>query len=274
MMNRLLHNGEFETDSILLSPSCNGFRYGLGLFETMRVSQGLLRLADLHYNRLMSGIALLQVKPPQNWTFEYFAAQVSRLSALFPSVDELRVRLNMFSPSTSFPGDSETLEWIMQASPLSKDYLNYNIDGLHICTFHDGLKSTGAFSNLKSNNYLLSVLAAKHARKNQCHDAILLNSLGRVAETSVANLFAVFNNTIVTPPLSEGPVDGVMRKHLIDHANQLGIQVQEAMLSITDLENAQEIFLTNALYGIRWVEVLNMSKYGNKISSSLYQQLF
>ena len=108
-------------------------------------------------------------------------------------------------------------------------------------------------------------IAALFVRWN---DALLLNTGGRLVDSCIANLFIIKNEKIITPALSEGPVDGIMRRQLLRH-----FPIVEASLQPEDLETADEIFLSNAIRGIRWVRQCGDRLYTNSISARLYQQL-
>jgi len=74
-------------------------------------------------------------------------------------------------------------------------------------------------------------------------------------------------------PLSEGPVSGVMRKYLLERMKELNLQVQETPLTVDSLQGASEIFLTNAIYGIRWVKQMGENWYMNKMAGFLHKKL-
>jgi branched-chain amino acid aminotransferase len=118
------------------------------------------------------------------------------------------------------------------------------------------------------------VLAALHAKSNHWNDCIILNDQNRVCDATIANVFWVKNRTIFTPPLSEGCVSGVMRKHLLDALPQRGFRVEQRTAFAGDLEGADEVFLTNVISGIRWVKEFNGRFFGNAISSEIYTSTF
>jgi branched-chain amino acid aminotransferase len=114
-------------------------------------------------------------------------------------------------------------------------------------------------------------MAAMYAKQHRINEAILLNPYGRVADTTIANLFIVHHKQLITPPLSEGGICGVMRKHLMKM--DLPFSIIEKPLTIEDLENADEIFLTNAINGIRWVGMFRDSSYGNASAVIIHELL-
>jgi branched-chain amino acid aminotransferase len=94
-------------------------------------------------------------------------------------------------------------------------------------------------------------IAKKDADEKGWNDALLLNPQGRVVEGTISNVFAVFGNNICTPPLNEGCINGVMRKYLLEHRSINHLSITEKQLDVTMLQQADEIFLTNAIKGIQ-----------------------
>ena len=105
------------------------------------------------------------------------------------------------------------------------------------------------------------------------NDAILLNPQGHLADATIANIFLVTNGLIQTPALSEGPVSGVMRKHVLKQLRNKGYEVQEGIVTVDDLANASEVFLTNAIYGMRWVKQCGKSAYSHQLVPHLYKEI-
>ncbi len=270
----ICYNGRFLPGSEpILTAENRSFRYGDGCFETMKVYQGQVLLSDLHFERLAASMNRLHFDVPLHFTRDYFSGLITDLCAKNGVSRLARVRLTVFRAGGGFydPVDN-TPHFIIQSSELSRKIFELNENGLAIDVFPDARKSIDKLSSIKSNNCLAYVMAATYARQHQLDEAILLNHHGRVADTTIANLFIVRDQRIYTPPLSEGGVCGVMRKYLL--RTDLPFKIEEYPLSITDLENADEIFLTNAIYGIRWVGSFRNSSYGNATAGILHEVLY
>jgi len=132
-------------------------------------------------------------------------------------------------------------------------------------------KSSDFFSMIKSNSYLPYVMAALWAKENNLNDAILLNHAGGIADTTIANLFIIKDGTIKTPAITEGPVAGVMRRHLIKTLRANDYEVEETTVSVADVLEASEVFLTSAIHGIKWVKQIDNSQYNNSLTTVLYK---
>ncbi|HVI46553.1 MAG TPA: aminotransferase class IV [Chitinophaga sp.] len=269
----LCYNGKLipAADPIFTADN-RSFRYGDGCFETMKVYQGHILLADLHFERLLTSLNLLHFDIPSHFTKNYFARQIIDLCNKNDVADMARVRLAVFRNDGGLyhPVDNHP-SYIIQATELDKCVLELNETGLVLDVFPDVRKSCDKLSSIKSNNCLPYVMAAMYGRQHSLNEVLLLNQYGRIADSTIANVFVVHRNTIYTPPLSEGGVCGVMRKHLLK--TELPFRIEEKPLTVEDLENADEIFLTNAISGIRWVGVFRDSSYGNATAAILHELL-
>jgi branched-chain amino acid aminotransferase len=216
----------------------------------------------------------LQFEAPSYYSPEYFSKLINELAQKNQHTNAARIRLmvyrgngGVFDPENDFP------HFIIQSLPLNDENLKLNENGLVIDTFPAARKSCDAFSNLKSNNYLPYLMAAKYAKQQHLNDCLLLNSFNRVADSCIANLFIIKEDEILTPPLSEGPVRGIMREHLLQHAAVASLPIKQRPLNEDDLLQADECFLTNAVYGIRWVRSFRNKEYTNGRIAEIYSHL-
>ncbi|MBS1935449.1 MAG: aminotransferase class IV, partial [Bacteroidetes bacterium] len=161
-------------------------------------------------------------------------------------------------------------QFIIQTDSIPYSALYLNEEGFVTTIFPGGRKTCDIFSNLKSNNFLLYSMAMRYAHENKLNETILLNSKENICEGSIANIFFTKNKTIYTPPLSEGCVAGTMRKYLVEKFKTSGYEISEQRCTVNDLENADEIFLTNAINGIRWVKYLGKKEFKNEQTRQLY----
>jgi branched-chain amino acid aminotransferase len=116
-------------------------------------------------------------------------------------------------------------------------------------------------------------MAALHAKENKWNDSIVLNAEGRICDASIANIFMLKNDEVFTPSLSEGCVAGVMRRFLLEQLPAIGYRVHETKIEINDLVKADEIWLTNAVYKLKWVKSFNEKKIGNKVALNIFSKL-
>ena len=160
---------------------------------------------------------------------------------------------------------------MIESSPLEQNQDAFKKDGLIIDIFPDARKSIDKFSNLKSANYLPYVMAAIWAKETKLDDALVVNQHERICDATIANIFWVMDEKIFTPSLNEGCVAGVMRKKILELPSpNSGFLVQESVLTENILLQADEVFLTNAITGIRWVKECRGKIYKNTVSSKLF----
>ncbi len=116
---------------------------------------------------------------------------------------------------------------------------------------------------VKSGNYLNNVLALAEAKRRGATDCLMLNAAGHVTEASTANVFAVLDGELVTPPLSAGILAGVTRALLLRHATATGQRCAERDFTADELAGADEIFLSSTLRDVNAVTVLNGRPVGD-----------
>ena len=257
-----------------LSAGSRAFRYGDGLFETMLVQNNRIRLWEYHFERLASGLGFLRFSTPPDFTRERLFSEILELCTRNGHKKLSRVRLVVFrGDGAIYDATPSALHYVIESWPLPEKDPEPDPRGLVIDVFPEGRKACDLLANLKSNNYLLYVLAARHAVDHGLDDCLVLNSRETLADTTIANLFYCLEGEWYTPPLSDGCVAGVMRRHLLATMPAAGFPATERTATIQDVLAAEEIFLTNAIRGIRWVAAFRDSRYSNSLTMALYQKL-
>jgi len=274
-MNSIIVNGNLmPAEKPVLLASNRGYRYGDGLFETMKMVRGKINLASFHSERLFYGLTTLKFQIPKLMKFEKIEQEVLLLCKKNNCEDLARVRFSIFRGNGGINDEVKEPQYIIESWPLSNSIESINENGLWIGIYPDARKAIDKFSNLKSSNYLPYIMAAIYAKENKWNDCLLLNSNERICDATIANVFWIKDKIISTPPLTEGCVAGVMRSYLLQKISNSGFEIKEKVLAIEELDNADEVFLTNAIYGLRWVKQFNNSIYKNEISSIIYKKLF
>ncbi len=265
-------NGKIlPAEQALIGAGNRGFRYGDGLFETMRVVNGRIALQELHFERLFAGLSVLQFDLPALFTPDHLAEAVLALCHKMKITDGARVRLNVFRGNGGlYDPENHHPNLIIEAWPLVLP-AGLNENGLLVDIYGEARKPQDVLANLKTNNYLPYIMAALHAKKNRLNDCLLLNTAGRVCDATIANVFWVKDGNVFSPPLSEGGVGGVMRKYLLNTVSGK-YAIQEALLTLNQLLEADEVLLTNAVQGIRWVKACGNKEYRCEVAQALYRE--
>jgi len=262
-------NGEVcEEAAALLRADNRGFRYGDGLFETMLVRGGKVRLGRYHIERLVAGMQLLRLEFPQPISLEWLERRIEELGVLNGIEGVCRARLTVFRASEGlYNGPDRRAGYCIQVSALGGG--GWKEDGLMLDVFPEGRKACDIYAAIKSNNYLLSTQAGMFAGERGLDDCILLNSHGRVAETAVANIWWIRDGQVYTPPIAEGCVAGVMRRYLLEVLPAAGYPVSEAPIGPDELVRADEIFISNAVRGIGWVREFGGFSFGCRVAAAI-----
>jgi branched-chain amino acid aminotransferase len=257
-------NGKLQpaSEQVFLADN-RSYRYGDGLFETMKMADGKIQLAPYHFERLFSGLSLLKFEIPKLFTAEKLQQDILALCRKNECEKLARIRLSVSGGHGGLYDENRYLQYLVECWPLNGSVNQLNENGLVIDIYPDARKACDPFSNIKSASFLPYTMAALHAKENKLNDCLVMNTHDRVCDSTIANLFWIKDATVFTPALNEGCVAGVMRRHLIGKLREAKYNVQETMATVADIENADEIFLTNAINGIRWVSQFRDQTYSN-----------
>lgn len=275
-MNYVCLNGAHtRSGSALLQVDNKSFRYGDGLFETMKIKEGRILLASYHFDRLYKGFQLLGYTIPAHLDAAKLEKQVLELCRKNNCEKLARVRLSFYRGHGGLYDDSGTAGYTIESweLPAANEMLNEN--GLVIDLYSDAQKSCDALSGLKTANALVYSMAARYARDNRLNDCLVLNSRGHIADSTIANIFWIKEQVLYTNPAGEGAVEGVMRRWLLEaragEIGQLGLTIKQAPCTVDLLMEAEEIFLTNAIRGIRWVKQFRETVFTNETSKKIHR---
>ncbi|MBM3415460.1 MAG: hypothetical protein FJY20_03230 [Bacteroidetes bacterium] len=273
-MNFICFNGKLLPghEPVLLADN-RSYRYGDGLFETMKVIRGNIMLESFHFDRLFTGLSLLKFEIEVLFTAQKISRDILALCKKNNCFGRARIRLSVFRGGGGLYELASQMQYLVECWALDEAATSFNENGLVIDIFPHARKSCDKFSNLKTSSFLPYSMAAIYAKDNRLNDCGVLNTHDRIADTTNANVFIVKGNMIITPPLSEGCISGVMRRHILTTFPASGISVYEKPLEIKDLEGADEVFLTNAVKGIKWVKEFRNKFYTCKSASEIFRML-
>lgn len=271
----IIHNNEIiKKSDFSLTLNNRSFRYGDALFETMHANATRVQFIDDHLKRLLESAAIIKFEVPSFLTKKTLAEKIHKLLDKNKLYMGSRLRLSLYRNDGGLytPEDNKT-SVLIEAAPLKENKYVLNKSGLQINLFRDITKPLNKLSNLKTANALIYVLAGIYKKESKSDDCIIVNDKGNIAEFISSNLFLVKNKTIITPALNEGCVDGVMRKQIIRIAKKLDYDMRETELKLNFLAEADEIFMTNAINGIKWVGGYKKKRYFNRVSDQLISEL-
>lgn len=274
MGNFINHNGKIiKKSSWKLSPDNRSFRYGDGCFETIHLVDNKIILNSYHFERLFFSLEILKFKRSPNLTSHKLGQEIIELALQNGHEDHARIRLTFYRGEGGLYEDIiHTPNYLIQTWKLEQTTRELNESGLVVDIYQEARKSCDKFSSIKSNNFLCYAMAAIWAKQQRLNDCILLNAFENVADATVANIFIVRDGTVYTPPLTDGCINGVMRRHILKSLEEGGMPCKQLSISKADILQASEVFFTNAIYGIRWVRQVGKINYQNQLSKFLHEK--
>jgi len=273
-MDRYINfNGNlFPQEQPVFKAASRAARFGDGIFETMRMREGKILFEEHHSSRLFQGLQLLRFQLPTYFKWEFLREEIRKLVAPNDCGIHARVRLMVTRGEGGIMEDSvNSPQFLIECWPTENFSLNK--EGMRLGVFEDCRKSMDKYSNVKSCNFLPSVMAALFAKKNELDEYLFLNSQNRICDATISNVFWIKNRQICTTALSEGGVAGVMRQQLLECLPRLGYSVNETTCKPEELLTADEVFLTNVIRGIRWVQSLGEAQYSNAQISKIFEEV-
>ncbi len=271
MSQYILFNDEFfAADEAVIKASNRGFKFGDGLFETMRMSNGKLQFAAQHADRLRAGMKALKMEG-YSLMDEYFLRQkTTELLKKNKIQGNARFRLAIYRDGEGlYTPEHNKTGYLLEGLPLEDSHYELNKKGLIIDVYDEITKPVNKISNYKTSNSLLYVMAGLFKKQHRLDEALILNQHGFLCESISSNVFVVYQKQIYTPALSEGCVAGVMRTIVLQLAKTYQLPIIEAQISPEILKEAEEVFVTNASSGIRWVMGYGKKRYFNEVAKML-----
>jgi branched-chain amino acid aminotransferase len=274
MPNFVNFNGQLmPADSPLIAVTNRAFKYGDGLFETMRLVNGQLKFADLHADRLQLGMKALKLEGYSLLDSWFLKDKVQEL-AVWNKAKHGRLRLTVYREADGlYTPDENKSGWCLELVPDEMSNYRLNQKGLIMDVYTEILKPVNFLSNFKTCNSLPYVMAGLYKREHKLDDVFLLNQGGFLCETISSNVFVWYQDHLYTPALSEGCVGGIMRQVVINMCVAKEIPVTEAQINPDILHEADEVFVTNASRGIQWIIGYGIKRYFNDLSKMLIDDL-
>lgn len=275
---QILHNEEFYfEEDFKLTHENRAFRYGDFFFETMFSVNGEIKNFNLHLSRIRNAAKTFQYILPEKFTVntKILSDEIKKLLNKNKIFKGAVIRLNIFRNQGGLytPTDNNA-SYFIESRPYENDKYVINENGLTVDFYPNHKKNINAFSAYKTGNSILFILAGKYATENKLDECIILNDKGHVCESVSSNIFIYKDDVLMTPSLSSGCIDGVMRKKIIEIAKNESVKVTESeKLTEEHLIDSGEIFLTNAVSGVKYVKAFKNRRYYNRISKFFIEKL-
>lgn len=248
---QFLINGRSEAT---LSPIDRGFTYGDGVFRTIRVHQGIPDNWTLHYRKLAEDCNVLGIVCPEA---DLLLADIERLfTPGEEAVAKIIITRGEGARGYAVPCVMQPTRVVIKTPFPDYPRANY-LEGvqLHLCSLR--LSYQPLLAGIKHLNRLENVMARMEWTDSAIADGLLLDEDGHVIECTMSNVFARFNNTLVTPKLDKCGVAGVTRQRILEAASNLGYRSEVTLIPLVKLMQADELITCNSLYGTWQVRVFN-----------------
>jgi len=267
-------NGNTVQEENLLTQN-RAFLYGDGVFETVKIINNKILFLEDHYFRLMASMRIVRMEIPMNFTMEYFEEQVLNLVQAKGITASARARITVFrNDGGLYLPKTNEISYLIHATPLENTSYVLNTDEYEVDLYKDFYVAKQLLSSIKTTNKMINVTGSIFAHENGLANCLLINDSKNVIEGLQGNLFMLLGKKLITPPVSEGCLNGIMRKQILALAKKVeGIEVLEEIISPFDLQKADELFLTNVITGLQPITKYRKKEFTSNLAHLLVQKL-
>ena len=268
-------NGNIQENSSISIENNRGFLFGDSVFETIKVLDNKVLFLEDHYFRLMASMRICRMEIPMNFTMEYFESQILNLIQSLKNSNSFRVRFTVYRDSEGFYlPKSRNVQFIVTTTPLNSELYSFQKEIYEVELYKDSYVPKQLLSTLKTNNKMLQITGSIFADENGYDNCLVLNDEKNVIEALQSNIFMKTGNVVSTPPVSDGCLNGIMRKQILEILKKMeGIEVKETSISPFDLQKADELFLTNVISGIQPITKYRKKEYTTEFASDVLKRL-
>lgn len=263
-----------KSDSNLLSQN-RAFLYGDAVFETVKIVNSKILFLEDHYFRLMSSMRVVRMEIPMNFTLEFLEEQILDLAKKNNVSQSARARITVYrNDGGYYLPISNSVSFLISVESVDGQAYLINPNPYQVELFTDFYVTKQLLSSIKTTNKIINITASIFAYENGFDNCLLLNDSKNVVEALQGNLFMLSGNILITPPTSEGCLNGVMRKQILQIAQKMqSIEVVEAIISPFELQKADELFITNVIKGVQPITKYRKKEYSTELAFQFVQKL-
>lgn len=253
-----------------------GYNYGDAVFETIRAINGKIMFWEAHYFRLMASMRIMRMNIPSNFSPEFLEEKILEvLEANNQSQKPARVKINVHRKGGGrYRPNSKEIGYFIRTSSLKNAFYVLDETPYTVELYKDHFVLRDLLSTLKTNNRAVNVLGSIYAEENDYNNCLLLNEKKTVLEALNGNLFLIKGKMLKTTPISEGCLNGIIRKKIIEIVKKSKeFELIEEAISPFELQKADEIFITNVIMGIRPITKYRKKTYTHQVAKRLLAQL-
>lgn len=268
-------NGSIQAQDANILTQNRAFLYGDAVFETVKIVNSRILFLEDHYFRLMSSMRVIRMEIPMNFTMEYFEEQILALVKSKNLEISARARITVYrNDGGYYLPKTNTVSFLINAESLDNTLYSISQREYVVDLYTDFYLTRQLLSSIKTTNKIINITASIYADENGLDNCLLLNDGKNVIEALQGNIFMLKGNTLITPPVSEGCLNGVMRKQILALARKMeNLEVVEEVISPFDLQKSDELFITNVIKGIQPVTRYRKKTFTTNFSEVLVQKL-
>jgi branched-chain amino acid aminotransferase len=259
-----------DIDKAGISVTDSGFLYGAGLFETMRSYNGVVFSLKDHLDRLSFSANALLIN--NTYSREYITDAIHKVLKA-NKLTNARLRLTLTGGPMSESEEKRKSTLLIAATKLQPYPPEYYKNGVLVVLSPFRQNTAEPIYGHKTTSYFSRMLALKSAHQKRAAEALWFTVDNRLAEGCISNVFLVKDSVLYTPPIETPVLAGVARKTVFQIALKNSIEFIEKNLYISDLLDADEIFLTNVIMQIMPVNRVEKHTVGNGKPGPLTKKL-
>ncbi len=268
-------NGTLVSSTENLLVNNRAFLYGDGVFETVKILDNKILFLEDHYFRLMAAMRIVRMDIPMNFTMEYLEQQILLVTITNNCASSARARITVYRNNGGYYlPETNSVSFLINTSPIEKPFYSIEKTNYEVDLYKDFYVAKQLLSTIKTTNKIINITASIFAHENGLDNCFLINDSKNVIEALQGNLFMLMGTKLISPPISEGCLNGIMRKQILLIANKMdNIEVVEEPISPFDLQKADELFITNVIKGIQPITKYRKKEYKTTFANDLVQRI-
>jgi branched-chain amino acid aminotransferase len=268
-------NGTIVSQDANILTQNRAFLYGDAVFETVKIINDKILFLEDHYFRLMASMRVVRMEIPMNFTMEYFEEQILSIVKVNQLERSSRARITIYRNDGGYYLPlNNTISFLIHAVALENTLYSIDQKEYEVDLYKDFYVTKQLLSSIKTTNKIINITGSIYANENGLDNCILLNDSKNVVEVLQGNIFMLLGNKLITPPVSEGCLNGVMRKQILSLAKKIeNLEVVEEVISPFDIQKADELFVTNVIKGIQPITKYRKKEFTTKLANELVGKL-
>ena len=264
-------NGTIISEDATVLTKNRAFLYGDAVFETVKIINNKILFLEDHYFRLMSAMRVVRMEIPMNFTMEFLEEQILSIVENNQVIDSARARITVYrNDGGYYLPQNNTVSYLIHAVGLENKAYTIEKKRYEVDLYKDFYITKQLLSSVKTTNKIINITGSIYANENGLDNCLLLNDSKNVVEALQGNIFMLQGNKLITPPISEGGLNGVMRRQILGLAKKIeNIEVVEGVISPFDLQKADELFITNVIKGIQPITQYRKKQFSTNMAEKL-----